>query len=94
MISGGLVGPNRPHERVTHGGSETRAWESADGMGVFYKQGPRAIHRCTFSRCRVARRARSFLVWHIRGFQSCRVVSTMCPASPTAVSIVTCPSAF
>jgi Tol biopolymer transport system component/DNA-binding winged helix-turn-helix (wHTH) protein len=30
-------GPNRPHERVTHGGTETRAWESADGMGVFYK---------------------------------------------------------
>ena len=33
-------GPNRPHERVTHSGSGTRAWESADGMGVFYKQGP------------------------------------------------------
>jgi Tol biopolymer transport system component/DNA-binding winged helix-turn-helix (wHTH) protein len=31
-------GPNRPHERVTHSGSATRAWESADGIGVFYKQ--------------------------------------------------------
>ena len=31
-------GPNQPPERVTHNGSATRAWESADGMGVFYKQ--------------------------------------------------------
>ena len=31
-------GPDRPQERVTHGGSETRAWESADGTGVFYKR--------------------------------------------------------
>ena len=33
------AGPNRPHERVTYSGTETRAWESADGLGVFYKRG-------------------------------------------------------
>ena len=31
-------GPDRPQERVTHGGAETRALESADGKGVFYKR--------------------------------------------------------
>ena len=50
------VGPIGRYERVTYGGAETRAWESADGMGVFYKR-RQSIHRCTFSRCRVARRA-------------------------------------
>jgi dipeptidyl aminopeptidase/acylaminoacyl peptidase len=30
-------GPNRPYERVTKGGSTTRAWESPDGTGVFYQ---------------------------------------------------------
>jgi Tol biopolymer transport system component len=33
------AGPNRPHEQVTYSGTETRAWESADGLGVFYKRG-------------------------------------------------------
>jgi Tol biopolymer transport system component len=31
-------GPNQPHERVTFTGAATRAWESADGVGVFYKR--------------------------------------------------------
>jgi len=31
-------GPNRPHERVTFGGSETRGWESANGLEVFYQR--------------------------------------------------------
>jgi Tol biopolymer transport system component/DNA-binding winged helix-turn-helix (wHTH) protein len=30
-------GSNGPYERVTHGGSPTRAWESPDGAGVFYQ---------------------------------------------------------
>ena len=29
---------NGQNERVTHGGAEARAWESADGNGVFYKR--------------------------------------------------------
>ena len=31
-------GPHQPHERVTHDGTESRAWESADGNGVFFKR--------------------------------------------------------
>ena len=86
-------GPDRPQERVTYRGSETRALESADGTGVYYKRqvsdspmyfqslsggAPRAvIPFVTYSWFSVVPRG----VYYV-------------PCRATTVAILTCPSAF